>query len=173
MSRTWASALVRPCGRELVARGHELALGGRDHVALGQELEGEGLLALLERRPIHRLLAGAVAQAADSLGDLAVPVRYALEELRALEEVPEAVRLEHDREHVRGVGLVDLDETSGEDLAGGCEFAPQPSSLSRASSRRLRTSSSSAFWRSKLSCARPGCSRVAPISPWRLAIRVL
>jgi hypothetical protein len=47
-------ALVRSRGRELVARSHELALGGRDDVALAQELEGEGPLALLERRHIDR-----------------------------------------------------------------------------------------------------------------------
>src|SRR5215217_8030906 len=46
------------------------------------------------------------------------------------------------------------------------------SSRSRAASRRLRTASSSAFWRSRLSCTRASRRSVAPISPWTASMRV-
>ena len=74
-------------------------------------------IALLEPRQLVRLIAGAVAQAPHEPGDLAVLVGDSVEELGALEQVGEAVGLEHHREHVGRVGLVDLDEPVGERAA--------------------------------------------------------
>ena len=85
-----------------------------------------------------------VAQPAHAVGDLAVLVRDAVEELGALEQVAEAVGLEHHGERVGRVRLVDLDEAGGQHAR-----APLParcaarSRRSRASSSLSRTSSSS------------------------------
>ena len=68
---------------------------------------------------------GLVAQSADAVGDLAVLVGDALEELGALEQVAEAVGLEHHGQRVGGVGLVDLHEPRGEQPARGGQLAAQ------------------------------------------------
>ena len=63
------------------------------------------------------LVSRLVAQHAHAVGDLAVLVGDAFEELGALEQVAEAVGLEHDGQRVGRVGLVDLDQPRGEHLA--------------------------------------------------------
>ena len=85
------AALVGTGGGELVARAHELVLHGGDLVALAQDPLGRELLALLEVGELDRLVVRAVAKPAHAVGDLAVLVRDAVEELGALEQVAEAV----------------------------------------------------------------------------------
>ena len=67
-----------------------------------------------------------VAQPAHAVGDLAVLVRDAVEELGALEQVAEAVGGEDHGERVGRVGLVDLHEPGGQDPARRDELAAQP-----------------------------------------------
>ena len=120
------AALVCPRRGELVARGDELALGGGDLVALRQDPLGGELLLLLELGELDGLVVGLVAQVAHPVGDLAVLLGDALEELGPLEQVAEPVRLEDDGQGVRAVRLVDLDEPGGQHAAGGVELAAQP-----------------------------------------------
>ena len=120
------AALVRAGRGELVARAHELVLHGGDLVALAQDPLGRELLALLEVGELDGLVLRLVAQAAHAVGDLAVLVRDAVEELGALEQVAEAVGLEDHGEGVGRVGLVDLHEPRGQHPARRDELAAQP-----------------------------------------------
>ena len=99
---------------ERVAAVDELALDARDLVAARLDLRGDLRLALLElvEPRLGALRLG--ARGADAVDDARVLVGDALHELGALEQVGEAVGLEHDGHDVGLVGLVELDEAVGE-----------------------------------------------------------
>ena len=106
--------LVGAHGGERVAAVDELARDARDLVAPRLDRGGDLRLALLE---LVEALGGARrlgARGADAVDDARVLVGDALHELGALEQVGEAVGLEHDGHDVGLVGLVELDETAGE-----------------------------------------------------------
>src|SRR5215213_88903 len=124
LSRTCASA-PRLSSRA-VARAGELVLDCGDLVALAEDaLRGE-LLLLLEVGELDRLVPRRVAELPHAVGDVAILLGDALEELGALEQVAEAVGRQDHGEGVRRVGLVDLDEAGGEDAARRGELAAKP-----------------------------------------------
>ena len=106
--------LVGAHGGELVAAVDELPAHGRDLVAPRLDGGGDLGLALLE---LVEAVGGARrlgARGADAVDDARVLVRHALHELRAVEQVGEAVRVQHHRHDVGLVGLVELDQAAGE-----------------------------------------------------------
>src|SRR5690349_15991644 len=80
------------------ARRDELALDRRDLVAALLDRDRRRLLLLLQRAQFLRLLGRLRLQRAHARDDLVVLVGDAVQELRALEQVGEAVRFEHDGE---------------------------------------------------------------------------
>ena len=118
--------LARARRRPAVAPLDELALDGRDLGDLGLDHLRDLLRALLE--PVEALGGGdrLDLRVADAGDDPRVLRRGALHELGLLEQVGEAVRLEHDGHHVGRVLLVELDEPVRELDARFREPAPQP-----------------------------------------------
>jgi hypothetical protein len=92
----------------------ELALDGRDLVDLVLDRGGDELRALLELVQALGRGDGVGLGTAHDPDDAGVLVGDALHELRALEQVGEAVGLQHDRHRVGLVGLVELDQPLGE-----------------------------------------------------------
>ena len=131
--------------------GRRAARDGRDLVAPRLDRGGDLGLALLELVEVvggaRRLGAGG----ADAVDDARVLVRHALHELRAIEQVGEAVR-EHHGHDVGLVGLVELDQA-----AASATRASASRGFSRA--RRMRS------WRSS-SWMRASSARLASRSAW-------
>ncbi len=121
--------LLRAHGREAVAPIHELDLDRLDLLDLLLDRLGDlggALLELVEPGGrcgrLRLCTAHALDQACVAVGD-------ALQELGALEQVGEAVGLEHDRDDVGLVGLVHLDQAIGEQHAGLGEALTEPREL--------------------------------------------
>jgi hypothetical protein len=111
--------------REVVAAVDELALDRRDLLQPPVHLGGDATLALLEAVELGLCAHGVGLRGADAVDDPPVLVADPLDELRARDEVLEAVGLEDHRDHVGLVGLVDLDEPLGERVLGGGEPCAQ------------------------------------------------
>ena len=108
-----------------VATAHELRLDLHDLLDLGLDRRGHLLGAPLE--PVEALGEGRGLRLglAHALDDAGVLRGHALHELGPLEQVGEAVGLEHDGHDVGLVGLVELDEPPGERDLGLRQPRPQ------------------------------------------------
>ena len=125
-------------GGVVVAAVDELALDRRDLLQPAVDLGGDAALALLEPVELGLGLDGLGLRGADAVDDPAVLVADAVDELRARDQVLEAVGLEDHRDDVGLVGLVDLDQPVGQRVLGGGELraqlAPGGSAPARSSS---------------------------------------
>ncbi len=101
--------------------------GAGDLVATLVDVVGDRLLPSLERVEPSRLRRGLSLGVADGGDDLAVLLADPLQVRAVLQQLREAVGVEHDADHVGLVGLVDLDEAGGQRSAR----AGQPRSQSR------------------------------------------
>jgi hypothetical protein len=137
-----SAARRRAVSRRRSARGERRGAGGAQAVERGPAARGggahpgervaahaqrghePGLLALAPGQA-PRLAAGVVAGAADRGDDLLVVLLDAAQELRALEQVGEAVRAQHDGDHVEARRLVAGDEPLGEHAARLVEAGAQ------------------------------------------------
>ncbi len=79
-----------------------------------EHLLRDRLLPLLERAEAHRLRRDLATRGPHLPDDLDVLFLNLLRERQALEEIIESARLEHDRDQVRSVALVEIDELVGE-----------------------------------------------------------
>ena len=159
------------CGRRRRAgrATDELVLASASSLRWRGSLGGV-LGALLELGEVVRLLLGLSRSTAHALDDRPVLLGDPLEELRALEQVGEAVGLEHHGEGIGLVRLVELDEPVREAVRATTSSLRRRSRRSRATSSLSRTSSSSACGRR----ARPGRGSAAlgaAMSPWRHSMR--
>ena len=98
----------------------------RELVALGEDRVRRVLDPLLELGQELLLLLRLLLEDADALDDRLVLLGHALEELRPLEQVGEAVGRQDHGERVGLVSLVQLDQAGGERLLGDAELLAQP-----------------------------------------------
>ena len=169
------AALVRARRRELVAR-RDAAGSGREAIwSRSRRMRSAASCSRCSSfGELDGLVLGLVAQAAHAVGDLAVLVGDALEELGALEQVARSRRPRAPRSARRACRTCrSRPAASASSRRAVASSLRRRASRSRATSSRSRTSSSSSFWRSRLDCARSRRCWVASISPWRPSMRVL
>ena len=124
----WRARSRRPLRSraQLALRGGQAVARGGDVVAPAQDRLGRGLLAVLELGQQSLGLLGARLEHLHARHDRAVLVGDPLQELGALEQVGEAVGLEHHRERVGLVGLVELHQPVGQRRAALLQLRAGP-----------------------------------------------